>query len=46
MIESTRRTASSGQTGGRPATLYRFATRSLTVTDPFAVLKPPAHGGD
>ncbi len=41
MIESTRRTASSGQAGGRPATLYRFATRQLTVTDPFAVLKPP-----
>ncbi len=41
MIESTRRTASSGQAGGRPAALYRFATRHLTVTDPFAVLKPP-----
>lgn len=41
MITSTRRTASSGQAGGRPATLYRFATRDLTVTDPFAVLKPP-----
>ncbi|WP_375483669.1 NUDIX domain-containing protein [uncultured Jatrophihabitans sp.] len=46
MIESTRRTASSGATGGRPATLYRFATRHLTVTDPFAVLKPPRHGAD
>ena len=46
MIESTRRTATSGQAGGRPATLYRFATRSLTVTDPFAVLKPPALGDE
>jgi ADP-ribose pyrophosphatase YjhB (NUDIX family) len=41
MIEPTRRTAASGQAGGRPAALYRFATRQLTVTDPFAVLKPP-----
>lgn len=41
MIASTRRTASPGHSGGRPATLYRFATRHLTVTDPFAVLKPP-----
>ena len=44
MIESTRRTASSGQAGGRPATLYRFATRHLAVTDPFAVLRPPQRG--
>ena len=46
MIEPTRRTASSGQSGGRPAALYRFATRHLTVTDPFAVLKPPVKGTD
>ena len=30
-----------GPTGGRPAALYRFRTRTLEVTDPFAVLRPP-----
>jgi len=29
-----------GPTGGRPAALYGFRTRSLEVTDQFAVLKP------
>lgn len=29
-----------GEHGGRPARLYRFTTRKLEVTDPFAVLKP------
>lgn len=41
VIAATNRTASSGQAGGRPAAVYRFASRELTVTDPFAVLKPP-----
>jgi ADP-ribose pyrophosphatase YjhB (NUDIX family) len=41
VIEATERTAPSGESGGRPATVYRFAARELTVTDPFAVLKPP-----
>jgi ADP-ribose pyrophosphatase YjhB (NUDIX family) len=41
VIAATDRTASYGQAGGRPATVYRFATRELTVTDPFAVFKPP-----
>jgi ADP-ribose pyrophosphatase YjhB (NUDIX family) len=41
VIAATNRTASSGQAGGRPAAVYRFARRELTVTDPFAVLKPP-----
>ena len=41
MIEPTNRTAPPGEHGGRPATVYRFVTRELTVTDPFAVLKPP-----
>jgi ADP-ribose pyrophosphatase YjhB (NUDIX family) len=31
-----------GRAGGRPATLYRFASPSLQVTDPFAVLRPPS----
>ena len=28
--------------GGRPATLYRFVTRNLVVTNPFAAFRPPA----
>jgi 8-oxo-dGTP diphosphatase len=28
--------------GGRPATLYRFATRELVVTNPFAAFRPRA----
>ena len=31
----------SGRAGGRPAALFRFRERTLTVTDPFAVLRPP-----
>jgi 8-oxo-dGTP diphosphatase len=30
-----------GPTGGRPATLYRFRSRRLEITDQFAVLRPP-----
>jgi ADP-ribose pyrophosphatase YjhB (NUDIX family) len=30
-----------GRTGGRPAELFRFGSRRLEVTDPFAVLRPP-----
>jgi 8-oxo-dGTP diphosphatase len=41
VIAATSRQAPSGQAGGRPATVYRFVSRQLTVTDPFAVLKPP-----
>jgi 8-oxo-dGTP diphosphatase len=41
VIAATDRVAPSGQTGGRPATVYKFVSRELTVTDPFAVLKPP-----
>ena len=39
-LEPTGATAHSGRSGGRPAALYRFASRDLTVTDPFAVLRP------
>ena len=31
-----------GPAGGRPAALFRFAMPRLEVTDPFAVLRPPA----
>jgi 8-oxo-dGTP diphosphatase len=41
VIAAIDRTAPSGQAGGRPATVYRFVSRELTVTDQFAVLKPP-----
>jgi ADP-ribose pyrophosphatase YjhB (NUDIX family) len=30
-----------GPEGGRPAALFRFRNRTLTITDPFAVLRPP-----
>jgi len=30
-----------GRGGGRPASVWRFASRELAVTDPFAVLRPP-----
>ena len=32
----------SGRTGGRPASVFRFTTRTLEITDPFATLRP--HG--
>lgn len=32
--------AEPGEHGGRPARLYRFTTRELEITDPFAVLRP------
>ena len=45
MIEPTGATASSSSHGGRPAAMYRFTARTLTVTDPFAVLRPPRTAG-
>jgi 8-oxo-dGTP diphosphatase len=30
-----------GPSGGRPAAVYRFGSRELEITDPFAVLRPP-----
>jgi hypothetical protein len=41
MIVATGQTIGSRPGGGRPAAVYEFADRSLTVTDPFAVLRPP-----
>ena len=40
-IEPSGERRSSGPTGGRPAELFRFRDRRLTVTDPFATLRPP-----
>ena len=42
MIEPTDDYVAPGRSGGRPATVYQFVERELTVTDPFAVLKPPS----
>ena len=41
-LEQTGERAGSGPAGGRPAAVYRFRSRALEVTDPFAVLRPPA----
>ena len=41
-IEAVGRRRAHGPAGGRPAELYRFCGRRLEVTDPFAVLRPPA----
>jgi ADP-ribose pyrophosphatase YjhB (NUDIX family) len=40
-IEETGSWVPSGRSGGRPAALFRFRQRTLEVTDPFAVLRPP-----
>jgi len=42
VLEPTGRRREPGPAGGRPATLYRFRTGELEVTDPFAVLRPPS----
>lgn len=39
-VVPTGRTVPAGRRGGRPAAVFRFATRELTVTDPFAVFRP------
>lgn len=40
-IEPTGERRAPGPAGGRPAEIFRFRTRQLEVTDPFAVLRPP-----
>ncbi len=42
LLEPTGELRASGRAGGRPATVFRFRRRALEVTDPFAVLRPPA----
>jgi 8-oxo-dGTP diphosphatase len=42
VLEATGRRRDPGPTGGRPATLYRFRSRRLEITDQFAVLRPPS----
>ena len=40
VIEATTAAARPTSLGGRPATLYRFVTRILVVTNPFAAFRP------
>jgi ADP-ribose pyrophosphatase YjhB (NUDIX family) len=42
VIEALNETAPPGPGGGRPASLYRFSTRTLQITDPAAVFRAPA----
>jgi len=42
VLEATGDRRPSGRAGGRPAELYRFGTRTLAITDQFAVLRPPS----
>jgi 8-oxo-dGTP diphosphatase len=42
VIEPASGTVQRGPAGGRPAALYRFGSRSLVVTNPFAGFRPPA----
>jgi ADP-ribose pyrophosphatase YjhB (NUDIX family) len=41
VLEATGERRPSGPGGGRPAAVYRFRSRRLEITDPFAVLRPP-----
>ena len=41
LLEETGERRPPGPTGGRPATVFRFRSRELEVTDQFAVLRPP-----
>jgi ADP-ribose pyrophosphatase YjhB (NUDIX family) len=41
VLEPTGARREPGRTGGRPAEVYRFRTRELEITDPFATLRPP-----
>jgi 8-oxo-dGTP diphosphatase len=41
MLEPTGGSATPGRSGGRPAARFRFVTRELRVTDPFAAFRPP-----
>jgi len=44
VIEPTSGVSRPTSTGGRPATVYRFASRELVVTNPFAAFRPRAAG--
>ena len=42
LLEDTGERRAPGPHGGRPATVFRFRSRELEITDQFAVLRPPA----
>jgi ADP-ribose pyrophosphatase YjhB (NUDIX family) len=42
VLEQTGDLREPGRAGGRPAAVFRFRSRDLEITDPFAVLRPPA----
>jgi ADP-ribose pyrophosphatase YjhB (NUDIX family) len=46
LLEATGERRAPGREGGRPAAVYRFTSRGLEVTDPFAVLRPPVAAKD
>jgi ADP-ribose pyrophosphatase YjhB (NUDIX family) len=47
VIQPTSATVQRGPSGGRPATLYKFAQSALVITNPFAGFRPPpAAAGD
>jgi ADP-ribose pyrophosphatase YjhB (NUDIX family) len=41
VLEPTGEVRSPGRAGGRPGAVFRFRSRRLEVTDPFAALRPP-----
>jgi ADP-ribose pyrophosphatase YjhB (NUDIX family) len=41
LLEATGERRAPGREGGRPAAVYRFTSRDLEITDPFAVFRPP-----
>jgi ADP-ribose pyrophosphatase YjhB (NUDIX family) len=45
LLEDTGEQRHYGRGGGRPATLYRFRSSALEITDQFAVLRPPTIAG-
>lgn len=45
LLEPTGDLRPPGRAGGRPATVFRFGSRELAVTDQFAVLRPPGARG-
>ena len=42
VLEQTGERRAPGRVGGRPGAVFRFRSHELEVTDPFAVLRPPA----
>jgi 8-oxo-dGTP diphosphatase len=45
LLEDTGERRHYGSGGGRPATIYRFRSPQLEITDQFAVLRPPTMAG-